>query len=364
MSYKKILLGVISSSLIALASHELTKRYEKNKACELFDEQDDRFLTLKENLDNEIRLKTDENKELRRRIQFLGKKLYHINNFKIVDEVINMCHRVHHGFENSDRLQKFNSLLEKLYKTEDEHELHEVINDIKELKQNLNNSIIDKEKEAHEKAHEIFKKYEAINISGQLNLPDEYKNNIFQIIETKIRLLETISEIKEFSYLKDDIEEIKEMKKNPPYLMLSNDLTIRGQIGIDRILNKLLNPIIYKMKDIIFEYEFNLSKHNKNEFDSILYKTYEILDTDRYLEAEECFRFFIATYKTIVKIIVDGILTPENTEEGHKEICSLCYHCRHMMFLLIQDGTISLENYLNNNIDEKDIINKLYANIK
>lgn len=362
MSYKKILLGVFSSSLVALVSHELTKRYERNKAGKLLDEEIDRYLELKKELSDVRQSWAELDKESRKRIQFLWKKLYHINDFKIVDEVINMCHRVHHGFENSDRLQKFNSLLEKLYKTEDEHELHEVINDIRELKQNLNNSIIDKEKEdrdkeAHEKAHEIFKKYESTIINAELNLPEEYKNNIFEIIETKIRLLETISEIKEFSYLKNDIEEINELRKEH-YFALSYNLRI------DRMLNKLLNPVIYKMKDIIFEYEFNLSKPNKKEFDSILYKTYEILDTDRYLEAEKCLRFFIGTYKTICKTIVDSILTPENADNVHKEICSLCYHCRHMMFLLIQDGTLSLENYLNNNIDEKDIINKLYANIK
>jgi len=363
MSYKKILLGVFSSSLIALVSHELTKVYERNKAGKLLDEEADRYLELKKELSDVRQTWAELDKESRKRIQFLWKKLYHINDFKIVDEVINMCHRVHHGFENSDRLQKFNSLLEKLYKTEDEHELHEVISDIKELKQNLNNSIIDKEKEAHEKAHEIFKKYEAINISGQLNLPDEYKNNIFQIIETKIRLLETISEIKEFSYLKPDIKEINEMRKEPPYLVLSNDLTIRRQIQIDRMLNKLLNPVFYKMKDIIFEYEFNLSNESKKEFDSLIYKTYEILDTDRYLDGEKCFRFFIATYKTICEIIVYNVYASENMDV-HKEICSLFNHCNHMMFYLLQDGNISLENYLNNHSEEKDIINKLYKNIK
>ena len=175
--------------------------------------------------------------------------------------------------------------------------------------------------------------------------------------------METISEIKEFSYLKPDIKEINEMRKEPPYLVLSNDLTIRRQIQIDRMLNKLLNPVFYKMKDIIFEYEFNLSNESKKEFDSLIYKTYEILDTDRYLDGEKCFRFFIATYKTICEIIVYNVYASENMDV-HKEICSLFNHCNHMMFYLLQDGNISLENYLNNHSEEKDIINKLYKNIK
>jgi hypothetical protein len=364
MGYKNILFGVISSSLIALASHELTKRYEKNKACELFDEQDDRFLTLKENLDNEIRLKTDENKELRRRTTFLSKKLYHINQIDIVDEIDYITRSNLNKEKKYDAIMYFRSLIEKICKTDHDDELTATLNDIKTFRQDINYSISNKEKEDRDKkAHEIFKKYEAINISGQLNLPDEYKNNIFQIIETKIRLLETISEIKEFSYLKPDIKEINEMRKEPPYLVLSNDLTIRRQIQIDRMLNKLLNPVFYKMKDIIFEYEFNLSNESKKEFDSLIYKTYEILDTDRYLDGEKCFRFFIATYKTICEIIVYNVYASENMDV-HKEICSLFNHCNHMMFYLLQDGNISLENYLNNHSEEKDIINKLYKNIK
>ena len=63
MGYKNILLGVVSSSLFALLSHKLTKRYERNNACKLFNEQEDRFLMLKESLNNEIKFKTDTNKE-------------------------------------------------------------------------------------------------------------------------------------------------------------------------------------------------------------------------------------------------------------------------------------------------------------
>lgn len=364
MGYKNILFGMISLSLLTLASHELTKRYERNKACELLDEQDDRFITLKESLDNEIRLRTDENKELRKRSTFLHKKLYHINEIDIVDEIDYITSSNLSKEKKYDAIMHFRSLIEKLCKTECDDELNATLHDIKTFKQDVNNIIGNKEKEERDKnAYEIFQKYES-NISGQLNLPDEYKNNIFQIIETKIRLLETITEIKLFSYLKDDIKEINEIRKEQPYLVLSNNLTIRHQIQIDRMLNKLLNPVFYKMKDIIFEYEFNLSNKNKNELNDLIYKTYEILDTNRYLEAENCFLLLIKSYKSICDIIVNNFLVSENADYGHKEICKIFNHCKYIMTYLIENDNDSLENYLNTHIEEKDMIDKIYKNVK
>ena len=365
MGYKNILLGVVSSSLFALLSHKLTKRYERNNACKLFDEQEDRFLMLKESLDNEIKFKTDTNKELRRRTTFLSKKIYHIDQIDIVDEIDYIESSNLSKEKKYDAIIHFRSLIEKLCKTECDDELNATLHDIKTFKQDINNIIGNKEKEERDKnAYEIFQKYES-NISGQLNLPEEYKNNIFQIIETKIRLLETITEIKLFSYLKDDIKEINEIRKEPPYLVLSNNnLTIRHQIQIDRMLNKLLNPVFYKMKDIIFEYEFNLSNKNKNELNDLIYKTYEILDTNRYLEAENCFLLLIKTYKYICDIIVNNFLVSENADYGHKEICKIFNHCKHIMTYLIENDNDSLENYLNTHIEEKDMIDKIYKNVK
>ena len=75
MSYKKILLGVFSSSLIALVSHELTKVYERNKAGKLLDEEADRYLELKKELSDVRQTWAELDKESRKRIQFLWKIL-------------------------------------------------------------------------------------------------------------------------------------------------------------------------------------------------------------------------------------------------------------------------------------------------
>ena len=333
MNYKKFFIGLTSTSALVVLTHELTKYHERSINDKFYQDKLERQKEIENNLREDNKILIDVKNDLMKKTRFLSKKVYHINNINIIDE-INYINNKMSGKRKEYEISKLEFLFEKLCNTETNDELNCAIRNISSFKEDVRNIINEQDNDNDENIYEILKKYK----NNDYNSSKE--DNIYRIIETKIRLLEKMSKLQSFSYLKDSIDELNKTRKD--YMKLRDDLTYENQVNIDKVADNLLRPAFCKMKNIIFEYESSLSEVEKRDFEDLILKTYNMLNTDKFSDAEICLNVFINTFKAIINTIVNNY---ENNDI-HVKIHEMISHCRNIIFLQIEKGIFfSLEEY-------------------